>query len=596
MDRIPVFKPLIEQEEIHASSEALKIGWLGQGSNVGNFEREVKLFLQAHDRYTVALSTGHAALHLGLLLAGVGPNDEVITPSFNNIADFQAILATGAEPVFCDIDPNTLCIDLRKAEKLITKRTKAIIAMDYDCLLCDHEQLASLAENYPVRILHDAAHSFGSRYNGKMIGSFSDLCMFSFDPVKTLTCIDGGMLVVRSEEEMYRLHAMRLVGMNQPASTMYQNKRAWTYDVESLGFRYHLSNIHAAIGLAQLAKMDRIASSRRAACRYYNEHLREIEEIVLPRTDFQDVTPFLYYIRVDPSKRAPLRDHLAEQGIDTGIHWQPGHWFTLFKNAKRGDLSVTEQVGHEILSLPLHAMMEQHVLERVVTAIKSFYRKSSIPISSLSRSSYLQNLKKEAGSSSQHFSIPVGDPPFARLRFIPTHPETISSSDVSLLSLWRNRYKTSFLTEFTATDDQTRQWLINIVGKDETKSLFMLESLDGEAIGYMGIAYIDWKKGYGEADAVVRGSEAPKGAMSIALSALIHWAKTELGLKKIGVRVRSDNTAIQFYRKLGFQMIKQVPLRRIECDHKITYSEDPAIESSSLTLLYMDYEGSGMGS
>ena len=371
---IPVFKPLIQKEEINATTEALEVGWLGMGSFVNKFEEGLKSFLQITDRHVVSVSTGHAALHLGLLIAGVKPGDEVITPSFNNIADFQAILACGAEPVFCDIDNETLCIDLKKAALLVTEKTKAIIVMDYDCFLCDHDEVKLFAEKYKLRVIHDAAHSFGSFYKGKKIGSFSDICMFSFDPVKTITCIDGGALIVKTQEEVERLHQMRLVGMGQPASVMYQNKRAWTYHVKELGFRYHLSNIHAALGIAQLAKMDIISKTRREACIYYNNGLASISEVKIPNTDFNDITPFLYYIRVSKDTRDKFREHLIENGVDVGIHWQPGHWFELFKDAKRGNLDVTETIGHEIVSLPLHSQMNVEDLNKVIKEIKSFFK------------------------------------------------------------------------------------------------------------------------------------------------------------------------------------------------------------------------------
>ena len=373
MEKIPVFQPLIESDDINASTQALELGWLGMGSYVGQFESEIKQFLEASDLYVAAVSTGHAALHLGLLLASVGVGDEVITPSFNNIADFQAILATGATPVFCDINNDTLCIDLDKAEELVNEKTKAIIVMDYDCVLCDHDRVAEFASKHNVRVVHDAAHSFGSKYKGKMVGSFSDICMFSFDAVKTITCIDGGVLIVRTEAELKIIQEMRLIGMGQPSTLMYQNQRAWTYDVKRLGFRYHMANLHAAIGLAQLAKMEKISETRRAASRYYNEHFNKIPGVIVPKTDFADITPFLYYIRVPETERDNLRAYLLEQGIDTGIHWQPGHWFTLFKDCPRGDLSVTDQVGKEILSLPLHSLMSTETLERVVSGVAGYF-------------------------------------------------------------------------------------------------------------------------------------------------------------------------------------------------------------------------------
>ncbi len=353
MNQIPVFKPLIEQEEIDAAVKSLQIGWLGMGASVGQFEEALKNYIGCGDRHIVAVSTGHAALHLAMMLIGLKAGDEVITPSFNNIADFQAILAVGAEPVLCDVLEDTLCIDVSKAEQLISSKTKAIIAMDYDCCMADYDAVAALAAKYNLRVIHDAAHALGSYYKGKKVGTFSDICMFSFDPVKTITCIDGGALIVKTQDEVDVLHQMRLIGMGQPASVMYGNQRAWTYEVSRLGFRYHMANLHAAIGLAQLAKMPEITAGRQAGCKLYNKLLADVKQVKTPKSDFSDVTPFLYYIRVPPEHRQPLRDYLKDNGIDTGVHWQPGHWFALLKDTRRGDMSITEKIGHEILSLPL---------------------------------------------------------------------------------------------------------------------------------------------------------------------------------------------------------------------------------------------------
>lgn len=368
-----MYKPLIEEEEINAAKEALEMGWLGMGSYVAEFEEVIKQYVGASNKYVAAVSTGTAALHLGLLVAGVGPTDEVITPSFNNVADLQAILATGAEPVFCDIDNNNLCIDLEKANQLVSPRTKAIIVMDYGCMLCDHDRVLEFAQKHGVRVIHDAAHSFGSKYKGRMIGSFSDICMFSFDPVKNITCIDGGALIVQTEEELKMIHEMRLIGMGQPSAIMYQNQRAWTYDVQRIGFRYHMANLHAAIGVEQLKKVEVITESRRSAARYLNEKLGQIPEVAVPNTDFSDVTPFLYYIRIPETRREAFREHLWNQGVDTGIHWQPGHWFTLFKDCRKGDLSVTDKVGREIVSLPLHSRMTEEILSRIAIAVADFF-------------------------------------------------------------------------------------------------------------------------------------------------------------------------------------------------------------------------------
>lgn len=370
---VPVFKPLIEQEEIAASRESLELGWLGMGSYVSKFEEKVKQIIDAPDRHVAAVSTGTAGLHIALLVAGVGPGDEVIVSSFNCSADFQAITWVGGEIVFCDCDDTTLAIDLARAEQLVTPRTKAMIVMDYDCIMCDHDGIAKFAERHGIRIIHDAAHSFGSKYKGRMVGSFSDICVFSHDPVKTVTCLDGGTIVVKSEDELRQVHELRLLGMQQPASVMYQNKRAWTFDVERVGFRYHMLNMHAAIGLAQLGKLDTIAHTRREASRAYNAALAGLPLVRTPATDFADVNPFLYYIRVPAEHRDALRDFLKAEGVDTGIHWQPGHWFTLWKECRAGDLSVTDRVGKEILSLPLHSKMPLETVRHVADKVHTYF-------------------------------------------------------------------------------------------------------------------------------------------------------------------------------------------------------------------------------
>ena len=161
--------------------------------------------------------------------------------------------------------------------------------------------------------------------------------------------------------------------MGQPVSVMYGNERAWTYDVKRLGFRYHMANLHAAIGLAQLEKLPEISRSRQESCKHYNARLSAVPSVTTPKSDFVEVTPFLYYIRVPEKSRDSLRASLKTAGVDTGIHWQPGHWFSLFKNTLRGDLSVTENVGREILSLPLHSMMAVETVDRVCDAIIDFY-------------------------------------------------------------------------------------------------------------------------------------------------------------------------------------------------------------------------------
>ena len=373
--QIPVFKPLIESEEIAAVVESLKLGWLGMGSYVKQFEDHVATVCKldaASDRHIVAVSTGHAAIHLSLLMMGVGPGDEVITPSFNNAADFQAIRACGADPVFVDIKEDTLCIDTTKIEELITEKTKCIIAMDYDIFICDHDELDKISQKHNIPVLHDAAHSFGSTYKGIPIGNQHAYTIFSFDPVKTITCIDGGAIVVKGEKNVKRLQAKRLIGMTQSAEQMYKNSRAWAYDIEELGYRYHMPNLHAAVGISQINKIDIIRNSRQNTCQRYYDELSSVNWITAPLSDFSSIIPFLYYIRIRNKKRAELREHMRIHGVDTGIHWQAGHNFSYLKNCRRGSLNITNKITDEIISLPLHSRMTEETINKVITSIKSF--------------------------------------------------------------------------------------------------------------------------------------------------------------------------------------------------------------------------------
>lgn len=368
-ERIPVFKPYLGPDTRKAAVDALDLGWLGMGSYVREFEERLAAILECTDRRVVAVNTGTSALHLALLTAGVGPGDEVITPSFNNIGDFQAILAVGARPVFCDIEEGSLGIDVEKAERLVSPKTKAVIGMDYAGVPCALDALEAMARRRHLTVIHDAAHSLGSRLDGRGMAEFGDITVFSFDPVKLVTCIDGGALVVRSAAQVEALHRYRLLGMDQSAARMYTNNRAWTYDVAVPGYRYHLANLHASIGLSQLDRLHEFIDTRRAACRAYTELLKEVDGLTLPDTDFNDVAPFIYYVRAAGGRRDALIAAMRDGGVDTGIHWIPGHNFSLLKGARHGDLSVTERVGSEILTLPLHSYMPLSTVSRVAQVL-----------------------------------------------------------------------------------------------------------------------------------------------------------------------------------------------------------------------------------
>lgn len=373
VDRIPVFVPHIDKDTISHVGEAFDVGWLGMGASTKEFEERIAAYLGLQGRHVVATNTGTSALHIALLAAGVGPGDEVITPSFNYVADHQAVRMTGADVVMCDIRDDNLGLDVAKAEALINERTKAIIPLHFAGIPCDMEGVFRLAKKYQLRVVEDAMHAFGTRVDKGLIGSFGDITCFSFDPVKIITSIDGGCVVVNSEQELKRLQHMRLLGVDKDTTERYKNKRAWEYDVVSEGFRYHLTNIMASVGISQIKRVEEFITSRQEVCRSYSAAFAGLDGVIVPASDFSSVSPFIYTLRVPGGRREALIAHLDRKQIETGIHFVPVHKHAYFSDARCGDLTVTDKVVNEVLTLPLHSNMKPDHVERIVAAVTEFF-------------------------------------------------------------------------------------------------------------------------------------------------------------------------------------------------------------------------------
>ncbi len=373
MDRIPVFQPHIAEDTYKHVKEALDVGWLGMGATTADLEERIASYLDLEDRSVIATNTGTAALHLALLAAGVGPGDEVITTSFNYVTDQQAILMCGAAVVMCDIDDRDLGMDPKKAEELITPRTRAILPLHFAGIPCRQKELYELADKHGLRVVEDGTHAFGTKIDGRAIGSFGDLCCFSFDPVKVMTSIDGGCIVATDESERLALQRYRLLGVDRDTIERYKNRRAWEYDVVSDGFRYHLNNISASVGVSQIKRMDEFINSRQAVCRQYSAAFENIDGLRVPASNFDDVSPFIYSLRIQDGRRMALIEHLQAKMIDTGIHFIPVHEHERFKDARCGDLSVTERVIKEVLTIPLHSNMRPEHVNRVIDGISEFF-------------------------------------------------------------------------------------------------------------------------------------------------------------------------------------------------------------------------------
>ncbi|MBT3922664.1 MAG: DegT/DnrJ/EryC1/StrS aminotransferase family protein [Nitrospina sp.] len=368
---IKVSQGCLGEEEVKEVLSAFEYGYFGLAAKVDEFEQDLGSYLGA--TFAVATNSGTNAMHLALDSLGIGKGDEVIVPSLTFVASFQAISATGARPVACDVLPDTLLIDVEDARKRISKNTKAIMPVHYVGSPCDMEALLELKELHGIRIVEDAAHAFGSTFKGKKIGSFGDITCFSFDSLKNITCGEGG-LIICNEKELYELcRKKRNLGLDRKNQTTTSWKeRSWSYDVVTQGFRYHMSNINAAIGLAQLRKADEFIFRRREICKKYDDAFQVEPGIKLLRVDYATVAPHIYVIRVRNNLRDPLKQYLQEQNIETGISYIPNHLHTFYRENGLS-LPETEKAYKEILTLPLHCKLSDSNVDRVIACVHEFF-------------------------------------------------------------------------------------------------------------------------------------------------------------------------------------------------------------------------------
>jgi len=367
---IPVSRPSIGEEELNEVRKVFDSGWLGMGRWVAEFEGKLKELLGADN--AVAVNTGTTALHLALDSIGIEKGDEVIVPSLTFIASVQAIVACGAKPVFCDVEEDTLNMDIMDASRRITSKTKAIMPIHYSGQPCDMDAILGLAKKRRLRVVEDAAHAFGSYYKGKRIGSFGDITCFSFDPIKTITCGEGGAIVTKDTDLAHIMYKKRILGIDKDTWSRYKHKRDWFYNVTTSGFRYHMSNINAAIGLVQLKKLDAFISRRREIAKKYDEELGKIRGIILTKRDYDNIAPFNYIIKVKDA-REDLMAFLKNAKIDTGVHYIPNHIQPLF-NKSRVSLPITEKLYEHILTLPLYVDMTNEEQTFIIKKIKEFWK------------------------------------------------------------------------------------------------------------------------------------------------------------------------------------------------------------------------------
>lgn len=379
---LPFALPEIGEEEISEVVASLRSGWVTTGPKAKQFEADFVEYLGG-DVEAIAVNSATAGLHLGLEAMGIGPGDEVITTTHTFTATAEVIRYLGADPVFVDVDPETLCIDVAAVERAITSQTKAIIPVHFAGRAADMSSLLAIARKYGLRVMEDAAHALPTTCDGKLIGTLdSDVTVFSFYANKTITTGEGGMLVTKNPEIAKRARVMRLHGINRDAFDRFTAKApSWYYEIVAPGFKYNMTDIAASIGVHQLKKANLFQSKRADIAALYDKELAGLPIILPPHAAGQDVHSWhLYVIQLDSSVRVS-RDSFIErmfaQGIGCSVHYIPLHLQPYWRD-RYGLVPemfpASQRIYERTLSLPLYTRMTEGDVKRVVSAVKEALR------------------------------------------------------------------------------------------------------------------------------------------------------------------------------------------------------------------------------
>lgn len=374
MHIIRLSKSIVGLEEQQAVARVIETGYLGMGKEVQLFEKEISTYLNTN-REVICVNTGTAALHLALQAIGVGPGCEVLVPSITYVATFQAISATGAKPIACDVKADNVFIDLSDAIRRLNSRTKAIIPVHYGSNSQGMDDVFIFARRYGLRVIEDAAHSFGCTRNGQRIGAFGDITCFSFDGIKNITSGEGGAVVTGDVRIAQKIKDARLLGVEKDTDKRYTGQRSWQFDINQQGWRYHMSNIMAAIGREQLKKIEYFAQTRQSLAIRYIQLLSNFPKLFFLNINYSEVIPHIFPIRITGGLRDQISNALKQQGIETGIHYQPNHLLSFYND--NTNLPQAESLYQELLSLPLHPDVTQSDQDQIAYIIGSILKEAN---------------------------------------------------------------------------------------------------------------------------------------------------------------------------------------------------------------------------
>lgn len=358
MAKINIASPIIEQEEIDNVVEVLKSGMIAQGPKVAEFEKEFASWVGAD--YGVATNNGTSALHTAMLACGIGEGDEVITTPFTFIATSNAVLYVGAKPVFVDIDGDTFNIDPNKIEEAITDKTKAIVVVQLYGQSADMDPILEIAKKHDLIVIEDACQAHGATYKGKKVGSIGDVACFSFYPTKNMTTSEGGMITTSNKDIAEKARIFRAHG----SSIKYHH--------DYIGYNFRMTDIEAAIGLAQLKKVDKFDDLRIKNAAYLDDGLKDVKGITTPVVAKGCRHVYHQYTIKVEGDRDKWIDFLTEKGIGSGIYYPiPLYNQKVYKNlGYNQSLPVTDEIVKKVISIPVHPSLSKDDLDEIIKVLK----------------------------------------------------------------------------------------------------------------------------------------------------------------------------------------------------------------------------------
>ena len=361
----------IDQADVDAVAAVMTSDYITCGPKVKELEEH--LCELTHAKYAVVVCNGTAALHLAALAAGFGEGDEVIVSSITFAASSNCVLYAGAKPVFADINPETYNIDPASIRKLITPRTKAIVAVDFTGQAVELDEIREICKEHNLMLIEDAAHALGSEYKGQRIGSMSDMTTFSFHPVKPITTGEGGMIVTDSEKLYRKLVLFRSHGITRDPDLMTRNEGPWFYQQLDLGYNYRMTDIQCALGCSQMRKLDRFLARRREITKRYDEAFADCANIVTPYQLPETNSGWhLYIIQVKNHDRKTVFEQLRENGIAVNVHYIPVYYHPYYQEHGYREVHcpVAEEVYSHIISLPVYPGLTDEQQDTVIETVK----------------------------------------------------------------------------------------------------------------------------------------------------------------------------------------------------------------------------------